>query len=224
MKISTSLDQNKLYKQQQKIEKAQKKKEEMIEKRKQQLQKRRDEYLLKIQEKAQLTYEKQLEKYLKDQNRRFEKFKREIEWKKPLKRLEKKKDETQALKKKLYTLIQKYVRLRDSNKHWWWKCISCWKKVRRDKADGGHYISRANMSTAFDEKNIHLQCKGCNGMLWWNLIEYRKNLVKKIGEDEVLKLEKKKYQTKKWTKEELEKLIDYYTEASWQLQYDKIKI
>ena len=171
-----------------------------------------------------MTYEKRLERYSREQNRKLEKLKRQIEWKKPLKRLEKRKDETKALKKKLYELVQKYARLRDSDKHWWWKCISCWKRVRRDKADGGHYISRTNMSTAFDEKNIHLQCKGCNGMLWWNLIEYRKNLIKKIGEDEVLKLEKKKHQTKKRTKEELEKLIDYYLEVDWQLEYDKTKI
>jgi hypothetical protein len=171
-----------------------------------------------------LTYEKRLEKYSREQNRKLEKLKRQIEWKKPLKRLEKRKDETKALKKKLYELVQKYARLRDSSKQWWGYCISCWKRVRWDKADGGHYISRSNMSTAFDEDNIHLQCKGCNWMLKWNLIEYRKNLIKKIWEKKVLELEKKKYQTKKRTKEELEKLIDYYLEVDWQLEYDKTKI
>lgn len=177
-----------------------------------------------MKDKAQQKYERTLEKYLKDQNRRFEKLKRQIEWKKPLKRLEKKKDEIKPLKKKLYELVQKYARLRDSDKHWWGRCISCWKRVRRDKADGGHYISRTNMSTAFDEKNINLQCKGCNWMLWWNLIEYRKNLIKKIGEPEVRRLEYLKHKTKRRTKKELEEKINYYTEVCWQLQYDKEKI
>ena len=47
-------------------------------------------------------------------------------------------------------------------------------------------------------------------MLWWNIIEFRKNLVKKIGEAEVLKLEKMKNQVKHRTKEELEIEIAYY--------------
>ncbi len=176
-----------------------------------------------MKEKAQQKYEKTLDKYLKDQNRRFEKLKREIEWKKPLKKLEKK-DSLKPLKKKLYELVQKYARLRDSDKYGRGKCISCWKRVRWEKADGGHYISRSNMSTAFDENNIHLQCKGCNGMLHWNLIEYRKNLIKKIGEPEVCRLEYLKHKAKRRTKKELEDKIDYYTELCWQLQYDKEKI
>ena len=108
-----------------------------------------------MKEKAQQKYEKNLDKYLKDQNRRFEKLKREIEWKKPLKKLEKK-DSLKPLKKKLYELVQKYARLRDSDKYGRGRCISCWKKVRWEKADGGHYISRSNMSTAFDENNIEI--------------------------------------------------------------------
>jgi hypothetical protein len=125
------------------------------------------------------------------------------------------------LKKKLYELVQKYARLRDSDKRWRWTCISCWRRIKRDKADGGHYISRIHMSTAFDPINIHLQCKGCNGMLWWNILEFRKNLIKKIGEKKVLELEKKKYQIKKRTKQELETLISYYENKNRELLKDK---
>ena len=128
------------------------------------------------------------------------------------------------IKNKLYELVQKYARLRDSDKYGWWKCISCWKKVRWDKADWWHYISRSNLSTAFDPMNIHLQCKYCNGMLHWNYIEYRKNLIKKIGLEEVERLERLKHKTRKRTKQELEEKIDYYSELVWQYQYDKEKI
>jgi hypothetical protein len=51
----------------------------MIEKKKKQLQQKRDEYLSKIQKKTQLTYEKRLEKYSREQNRKLEKLKRQIE-------------------------------------------------------------------------------------------------------------------------------------------------
>ena len=221
--MSNTLEQNKIYKQQKKLELAQQKKDQMIQKRMKQLEEKREKFLKEMKEKAQQKYERTLDKYLKDQNRRFEKLKRQIEWKKPLKKLEKK-ESLKPLKNKLYELVQKYARLRDSDKQWRWKCISCWKKVKWDKADWWHYISRSNMSTAFNENNIHLQCKGCNWMLHWNLIEYRKNLIKKIGEPEVRRLEYLKHKAKKRTKEELEKKIDYYTELCWQLQYDKEKI
>ena len=64
------------------------------------------------------------------------------------------------------------------------------------------------MATAFDLRNIHLQCKNCNGMLHWNLIEYRKSLVEKYWEEMVLDLEKRKHEVKEFTIQELEDLID----------------
>jgi len=219
--MKSSIDINNQYKIQKKIEQAQKKREQMIQKRTQQLQLKKEKYLQEISQKAQEKYERSLDRYIKEQNRLLEKFKRKVEWKKPLKKLEKRTDETKTLKKKLYELVQRYVRLRDSDKYWWWHCISCGKRVRWDKADWGHYISRANMSTAFNPYNIHLQCKGCNWMLWWNLIEFRKNLIKKIGETEILRLEKMKNQTKHRTKEELEIEIAYYENRIQELLKDK---
>jgi hypothetical protein len=63
------------------------------------------------------------------------------------------------------------------------------------------------MSTAFDLRNIHLQCPYCNNQLHGNLIEYRKNMIEQFGEDLVLELEEKKNQTKDFTIEELEALL-----------------
>ena len=63
------------------------------------------------------------------------------------------------------------------------------------------------MATAFDIRNIHLQCKNCNGNLHGNIVEYRKNLVKLYGEDFVKDLEDRKNQVKEFTVEELEALI-----------------
>ncbi len=208
--MKSSIEINNHYKIQKKIEQAQKKREQMIQKRSQQLQLKKEKYLQEISQKAQEKYERSLDRYIKEQHRLLEKFKRKVEWKKSLKKLEKRTDEMKPLKKKLFELVQRYARLRDSDKYWRGHCISCWKRVRWDKADWGHYISRTNMSTAFNPYNIHLQCKGCNWMLWWNIIEFRKNLIKKIGKTEVLRLEKMKNQPKRRTKEELEIEIAYY--------------
>jgi len=107
-----------------------------------------------------------------------------------------------------------YIRTRDGK-----KCISC----RYDgsnayngdeyvgrKFDAGHFKSQGgNSALRFDENNCHAQCVQCNQFKSGNLSEYRKKLIKKIGIDEVLRLETTK-NTKLWTVEELQEIIVTY--------------
>jgi hypothetical protein len=63
------------------------------------------------------------------------------------------------------------------------------------------------METAFDLKNIHLQCPYCNNQLHGNLLEYRKNLIKLYGEKFVLDLERRKNLTREYNIPELEAIL-----------------
>lgn len=87
------------------------------------------------------------------------------------------------LKKVLYPLIKK----RDGN-----TCISCGK---RDLVGGnwhaGHYAKAelCNVVWRYKPTNISSQCFYCNKWLRGNTIEYRKNLIKKIGEKNVINIE-----------------------------------
>lgn len=87
------------------------------------------------------------------------------------------------LKKVLYPLIKK----RDGN-----TCISCGKRdlKGRDWAVG-HYAKAelCNVIWRYSAFNLHSQCFYCNKWLRGNTIEYRKNLIKKIGEVKVLVIE-----------------------------------
>ena len=95
----------------------------------------------------------------------------------------------QKTRTKLLTILQKIARLRDADKDGYCKCISCGKIEHYSRCDGGHFISRAISSTAFNLDNIHAQCKPCNRFkMVANSIEacnYRQNLIKKIGQDKV---------------------------------------
>lgn len=110
--------------------------------------------------------------------------------------------------------FQKWIRLRDSKL----PCISCG-NLKTDDWAGGHYFPAGIYSgLMFDERNCHKQCNThCNKYLSGNLIEYRKGLIKRYGEEFVVKLEslsdeKRNY---KYTKQEL---------IAKKLQYDiKIK-
>lgn len=201
-----TIEQYEKYKGDKKIMKEIQKAQEAMEKRKEYYKKQKEKYL----EKQQLLIEEKTARRLhRDQskiNLRLEKKVRKLAWKKPLKKLETK-PSIQKIKKELYTQVQLLARLQEVDRYGYGKCISCWKRIHRKDWHWGHYIPRMHMATAFDLRNIHLQCPYCNNQLHWNLIEYRKNLIKEFWEDLVLELEEKKNQTKDFTIEELEALL-----------------
>ena len=61
----------------------------------------------------------------------------------------------------------------------------------------------------FTEDNVHKQCQPCNTHLSGNLLCYRINLIKKIGQARVDVLEGESV-TKKWTIDELKEIQQKY--------------
>ena len=101
--------------------------------------------------------------------------------------------------------FNKYIRLRDKGS----VCISCQKPPK--KLNSGHFYNANNhWNVRFNEDNVHLQCEHCNTFLSGNLINYRENLLKKIGEGKFQLLEAEANKTRKFTKEELKEIIETY--------------
>lgn len=89
--------------------------------------------------------------------------------------------------------FNKFIRERDKDKG----CISCGGRVE----DACHYYSAGHYSyLRFNEDNVHGGCTHCNKFLHGNLIEYRKGLVKKIGEERIKKLDETCRISRKWEK------------------------
>ena len=100
--------------------------------------------------------------------------------------------------------FNKFIRLRDKNL----LCISCQKPPK--KRNAGHYRSvGACPELRFEELNCHMQCEHCNTYLSGNLIEYRKNLILKIGVEKVEFLESK-HEPKKYTIDEIKEIKAKY--------------
>tara|TARA_R110000744_G_scaffold341421_1_gene446667 strand:+ start:57 stop:677 length:621 start_codon:yes stop_codon:yes gene_type:complete len=83
-----------------------------------------------------------------------------------------------------------YIRLRDSGK----PCVSCGASQGDMKYggnfDAGHYRSVGSASHCrFHLLNCHAQCKKCNNFLSGNVVEYRKELILRIGQTKTEKLE-----------------------------------
>ena len=94
--------------------------------------------------------------------------------------------------------VHKYIRTRDKDE----PCISCG-ATEAAQWDAGHFISvGSDSSLRYDFANIHKQCSVCNQHKSGNLLRYRANLIPKIGEAEVLRLEGPQ-PVHKWTREEL---------------------
>lgn len=81
--------------------------------------------------------------------------------------------------------VNLFIRLRDRLE----PCISCGRQ-HQGQWHAGHYLSTgAHPELRFEELNIWKQCQPCNVHLSGNVIEYRKNLIRKIGVERVEWLE-----------------------------------
>jgi len=87
--------------------------------------------------------------------------------------------------KKAQHEFNRFIRLRDYSE----PCISC-QRHHEGQYHAGHYRSvGASPETRFDEDNCHRQCAPCNNHLSGNLIPYRVNLLVKIGQERVDRIE-----------------------------------
>ena len=97
--------------------------------------------------------------------------------------------------------------IRERDKHD--PCISCG-RFHTGQYHAGHYRTvGAHPELRFDELNVHKQCSVCNNHKSGNIVEYRINLVKKIGADKVEWLEGN-HEPKKYTIEELKDIKSLY--------------
>ena len=82
------------------------------------------------------------------------------------------------------SVFNKFIRLRDEGNG----CISC--GIKTGQMHAGHYRTTAACPEfRFDDANCHLQCSQCNNHKSGNIVEYRINLVRKIGEAEMERIE-----------------------------------
>lgn len=110
-----------------------------------------------------------------------------------------------SLKKKLWVVFSKYIRLRDN-----YTCFTCGRKGEGSGIHAGHFISKSvgGIALYFHVENVHAQCYNCNINLSGNQWEYGQRLGKKTVE----KLQKLRHETNKWSIRDYEELIEEYSE------------
>ena len=111
------------------------------------------------------------------------------------------------LREKAISVFNKYIRERDKNL----PCISCGHTHGRQFHAGHFKPAGANPQLRFNELNVHKQCSICNNYKSGNLANYRINLIKKIGLQNVEALESDK-SVKKYSEQDYKDIIVTYTE------------
>ncbi|OCG59004.1 recombination protein NinG [Gilliamella sp. Nev3-1] len=115
--------------------------------------------------------------------------------------------------RKAQTAFNAFIRERDKNE----PCISCG-RYHTGQYHAGHYRSvGACPELRFCELNVHKQCSACNNHKSGNIIEYRINLVKKIGVEKVEWLEGY-HDPKKYTIEQIKQIKVEYKEKLKELK------
>ena len=107
-----------------------------------------------------------------------------------------------------------YIRLREATDEGLVQCFTCGKIANYKLGmQCGHFQSRVNLSTRFDEQNCQVQCVACNMFRQGEQYKFGLMLDGKYGEGTALELEYKSRQTLKISRDEYMENISYYKEC-----------
>ena len=122
--------------------------------------------------------------------------------------MKKKKNNLKKLRKKLETVCNRYIRLRDKN-----ICFTCGKFAEGHGYHAGHYIPKSicGVNLRYNELNIHGQCYRCNIHLGGYGAMYDQRMRSVYGEKVVNGLWAQKKPGAKWYEKDFLERIEYFT-------------
>lgn len=117
-----------------------------------------------------------------------------------------------TMKMKAQNAFNRYIRTRDKGQ----PCISCGCHVA--KGDASHFYSVGGHSALrFNVNNVHLACYKCNRFLHGNLVPYKVELIKKIGQERFYRLEAQSKVIKSYTNEYYSRIISIFNKKTKKL-------
>ena len=118
----------------------------------------------------------------------------------------KKKLTRSKLVKKLDNIFSQYIRLSNSVNDIA-ECVTCNKKDHWKKMQCGHFQSRKHYSTRWDERNVAVQCAGCNVFRYGEQFKFSLKKSEKLSQE---LLDKSRIITK-FASYELEEMLQHYS-------------
>ena len=119
------------------------------------------------------------------------------------------------LKVKAWNLFSRYIRYRDCyatcGSYEYGQCYTCEKEYPFKKLQAGHFVDSRTKPVLFNPDIVKAQCMQCNVFKKGNKDFYTPKMIKEYGQEKVLEfLELRHNKDKKWSREELEKVITRY--------------
>lgn len=119
-----------------------------------------------------------------------------------------KKESLSKLKKKLWEVFSKYIRVRDK-----FTCFTCGRVGTGGGIHAGHFIPKSvsGLSLYFSEEAVNAQCYHCNINLSGNWLAYEEAMIRKHGKERTEELKREARGIKReYTSEEYAQLIEHY--------------
>lgn len=96
-------------------------------------------------------------------------------------------------------------------------CCTCGKLIPFKQSQAGHFIAGRTNALLFDEDIVHLQCYACNVCNHGEQLEYYYYMKRHYTEDEILEMRKLRYQTVKYTIDNLIEIAQKYKDKADEL-------
>ena len=134
---------------------------------------------------------------------------------------QKKQESTGFLTNKLDKIFSIYVRLKYADNNGNVQCFTCNNVHHYKSIQNGHFQSRRYMSTRFHVNNCRPQCYACNVGLHGQQYIFGSNLDKEMGSGTAETMVLLSRQQKKFSAQEFQELIKYYTEEVQNIKLQK---
>jgi hypothetical protein len=139
---------------------------------------------------------------------------------KKTKRITKKPKTIVQLKKILDAVFSEYIRLRAAKVGGDVTCFTCGDTEYFRKMQCGHFQSRRYLKTRWDEQNCQVQCPKCNIFNQGEQYIFGTSLDLLYGKGTAIGLYTKSRELKRFSRDELEKLIEHYDKIVEKLKKD----
>lgn len=90
------------------------------------------------------------------------------------------------------------------------ECYTCGKTLHWKEAHAGHFVPRHHTGTRWDERNLRVQCVGCNLFGNGKIDVFAAKLQRELGNDILQELQRAKVTITKISTMEMERLIEDY--------------
>lgn len=82
-----------------------------------------------------------------------------------------------------WSAFSEFIRRREADEDGMTNCFTCGKYGHWKSFHAGHYIAKSiSLALRFDERNVNIQCAGCNTFNHGNLVQYALALKRKFGD------------------------------------------